>query len=353
MGDLYSDMPNLVDPGRRFGEFDGPAPQPLPMGVGIPSPYFPYEQQRGPPPSSYMQHSHSYSTSSGSSGYPWSTPSDSQASTLTPWSAATPFQSMPATPAPMFSGPAVAAMHPFVPVSITPDGFPRSPPDPREQEDDRRGSLSRRPSLRGPGAEASKRPPRDWRSDFSMNGPGFLGNLLTRSRSKSFVSGDFLQPKVTLNAYIRYVSNKPPMHYDLRRDANSLRFRALEHHISRWDLTRFACEPPLLNMRLVHAQLPWYIDVEADTNPTGVTLFDLFCAIQNSMLSPISFSDFYNIEMTNDLRDQIAASWAERCRTEAERNRGVFKVDYLMGKVIMEGITKGRDGLWEIKTRKL
>lgn len=225
MGDLYSDMPNLVDPGRRFGEFDGPAPQPLPMG--IPSPYFPYEQQRGPPPSSYMQHSHSYSTSSGSSGYPWSTPSESQASTLTPWSAATPFQSMPATPAPMFSGPTVA-MHPFVPVGVTADGFPRSPPDPREQEDDRSqwtvarydegaprralhrsstphsqtlsltsspssgGSLSRRPSLRGPGAEASKRPPRDWRSDFSMNGPGFLGNLLTRSRSKSVSGGTCL-----------------------------------------------------------------------------------------------------------------------------------------------------------------
>ncbi|KAL1939194.1 hypothetical protein VTO73DRAFT_10235 [Trametes versicolor] len=126
---------------------------------------------------------------------------------------------MPATPAPMLSGPAVAAMYPFVPVSITPDGFPRSPPDPREQEDDRRGSLSRRLSLRGPGAEASKRPPRDWRSDFSMDGPGLPGNFLTRSRSKPSVSGghgttDFLQPKVTLNAYIRYVSNKPPTHLE-------------------------------------------------------------------------------------------------------------------------------------------
>ncbi|OJT07433.1 Fructose-bisphosphate aldolase, partial [Trametes pubescens] len=50
MGDLYSDMPTLVDPGRRFDGFYGPAPPPLPMGVGIPNPYFPYEQQRGPPP---------------------------------------------------------------------------------------------------------------------------------------------------------------------------------------------------------------------------------------------------------------------------------------------------------------
>ncbi|KAI0821849.1 hypothetical protein BC628DRAFT_1412633 [Trametes gibbosa] len=274
-------------------------------------------------------------------------------------------------------------VHPFVPVGVGPDGFPRSPGR-NDREDvsaqwqverydegalQRRptgrsttphsltsspssgGSISRRPSLRGPGAEASKRPPREWRSDFSMNGPGFLGNLLTRSRSRSFGGGDFHHPKVTLNPYIRYVSSKPPMFYDLRRSANNLRFRALDHTLSSWDLTRFACEPPLQSMRLYHAQLPWYVTVEA-SNPAGVTLYDLFFAIQNYMLTPIEFGDFYNIEMNNDLRDQIAAAWAERCRNVGERNKGVFRVDYLMGKVVMEGIQKGKDGVWEIKTRK-
>ncbi|KAI0628632.1 hypothetical protein C8Q77DRAFT_1067797 [Trametes polyzona] len=285
----------------------------------------------------------------------------------------------------MFSVPQVAVPQSFIPVTVGPDGFPRSPPSRQEHEDSaaqwaveryddgahRRpplrsttphsltsspssnGSVSRRPSLRGPGSEGSKRPPREWRSDFSMNGPGFLGNLLTRSRSKSFGGGDLSHPKVKLNPYIHYVSSsKPPMYYDLRRSANSLRFRALEHQLSTWDLIRFACEPPLQSMRLFHAQLPWYIDVEADSNPAGVTLYDLFLAIQNALLRPITYADFHNVEMNNDLRDTIAAAWAERCRDAGERAKGVFRVDYLMGKVIMEGIQKGRDGLWEIKTRR-
>lgn len=176
----------------------------------------------------------------------------------------------------MLSCPAVAAMYPFVPVSITPDGFPRSLPDPWEQEDDRSqwtvarygegaprraphrsstphshtlsltsspssgGSLSRRPSLRGPGAEASKRPPRDWRSDFSMNGPGLLGNFLTRSRSKSSVSGGvryylYLFPTPHTDSTARHdrlpaaegdakrvhplCLEQAPVRYDLRREA--------------------------------------------------------------------------------------------------------------------------------------
>ncbi|KAI0765865.1 hypothetical protein BD413DRAFT_481826 [Trametes elegans] len=292
----------------------------------------------------------------------------------------------------MFTGPPVGVVQPFVPVGPGPgsDGWPRE----REREESapqswrhdrlddsyavvRRppsrsstphhpslslnsspssgsgGSLSRNASLRGPGAESAKRPPREWRSDFSMTGPGLFGALLTRSRSRSFAGNDISYPKVVLNAYIRYTSSRPPMHLDLRRSPNTLKFRALDHPLSRWDLTRFACEPPLPHMRLFHAQLPWYIDVDLGTNPAGVTLFDVFSAIHMCMMTPIVFGDFYNNEMSNDLRDQIAAAWAERCTSAEERNRGVRRVDFLMGKVVMEGIQKGRDGLWEIKTRKI
>lgn len=48
-------------------------------------------------------------------------------------------------------------------------------------------SLSRKTSLRGNAAEAMKRPPREWRTDFSLAGAGFLSGLLgNRARSKSF-----------------------------------------------------------------------------------------------------------------------------------------------------------------------
>ena len=56
----------------------------------------------------------------------------------------------------------------------------------------RGGSLSRKASigLHGHAAEALKRPPREWRADFTLVGNGLLSGLLgTRSRSKSLGGG--------------------------------------------------------------------------------------------------------------------------------------------------------------------
>ena len=97
--------------------------------------------------------------------------------------------------------------------------------------------------------------------------------------------------------------------------------------------------------------MPWYIDVGAQ-NPSGVTLYELFCAIYSCMSTQIQNADYYNVEMDREAREHVANAWAARCRTEEERAQGIKRVDYLMGRVIMEGIQKGKDGLWEIKTRK-
>ena len=142
------------------------------------------------------------------------------------------------------------------------------------------------------------------------------------------------------------------MYLDLRESPNELKFRALkDQRLGSWDLMRFVCEPPLPHMRLFHALLPWYIDVETQ-NPAGVTLFELFVAINASMLTQIGNADYYNVEMDAEARARGADAWAARCHNEEERAMGIRRVDYLNGRVIMEGIQKGRDGLWEIKTRK-
>ncbi|RPD60238.1 hypothetical protein L226DRAFT_471616 [Lentinus tigrinus ALCF2SS1-7] len=214
-------------------------------------------------------------------------------------------------------------------------------------------SLSRNASLRGGNAaEALKRPPREWRIDFSLSGAGFLSGLLgNRARSKSF-GGNGVQEKVVLHPYIRYNASKPPMHLDLRESPNAIKFRALKDRtLNNWDLMRFVCEPPLPVMRLYHERLPWYIEVEAQ-NPSGVTLYELFCAIHYCMWTQIQNADYYNVEMTTEARAHVAEAWAERCRTDEERAQGIRRVDYLMGRVVMEGIQKGKDGMFEIKTRR-
>ena len=157
---------------------------------------------------------------------------------------------------------------------------------------------------------------------------------------------------MVLHPYIRYNASKPAMQLDLRDSPNSLSFRALKgQRLTSWDLMRFVCEPPLPFMRLFHVHLPWYIDVEAQ-NPAGVTLFELFMALHSCMVRQIENADYYNVEMDAEARARVAEAWSARCHNEEERAQGIRRVDYLMGRVIMEGIQKGKDGLWEIKTRK-
>jgi len=142
------------------------------------------------------------------------------------------------------------------------------------------------------------------------------------------------------------------MHLDLRLNPSTLRFRALERDVNPWDLTRFACEPPVPVMRLYSSHYPWYIDAES-SNPAGVTLHELFSAIWVSMMTPISQGDYWNNEMDERARERIAEAWAERCEDDEERKKGVRRVDFLMGRVILEGLVRGKEGMWEMRMKKL
>jgi hypothetical protein len=106
-------------------------------------------------------------------------------------------------------------------------------------------------------------------------------------------------------------------------------------------------------MRLVHPRLPWYIDVHA-SNPTGVNLGDLFQAIWNCLRCPIQKADFLNDELSDSDRDKISHAWRVRCNGDAfEQGCGVRRVDFLRRHVVFEGLVKGRNGTWEMKTRKV
>ncbi|PCH35159.1 hypothetical protein WOLCODRAFT_107058 [Wolfiporia cocos MD-104 SS10] len=216
-------------------------------------------------------------------------------------------------------------------------------------------AVSRSRSVRSMSGELSKRPPREWRADFSMSksvGLGAsIGSFFTKARSASIPSSILDSPRAPkLHPYLRYTASNPPITFDLRLNPSTLRFRDLDRPINPWDLTRFACEPPLPQMRLYHANYPWYIDAES-SNPAGVTLNDLINAIWLSMMTPISHEDYYNNEMNQDTRDRIASAWQTRCPDKEELEKGVRRVDFLMDRVVFEGLAKGRGGMWELKTK--
>ncbi|THH23189.1 hypothetical protein EUX98_g7986 [Antrodiella citrinella] len=204
--------------------------------------------------------------------------------------------------------------------------------------------------------EDDKRPPRDWRLDFSMtrqNAFGAaLGQLLSpktrRVRSPSIRE---FGPKTTLHSWLRY-SSVPLMTLDVRDNTDGLRFRDLHRPVNEWDLTRFTCEPPIPSMRLFSDYFPWYIEVET-SNPTGITMYDLFRAIWISMQTQISHEDYHNCEMDERVRAQVADAYARRCQGEqAELSMGIRRVDFLMERIILEGFVKSRDGYYEMKLKR-
>lgn len=139
------------------------------------------------------------------------------------------------------------------------------------------------------------------------------------------------------------------MYLDLRLPPGTVRFRELQRNANSWDLMRFACEPPQPRMRLYHSQWPWVIDIVSQ-NPAGVTIGELLEGIWRCMQTPIAHADYWNNEMDERNREAVASAWAERtASSEEEQMRGVRRVDYLIGKTILEGIVKGKDGMWELK----
>ncbi|KAI0266257.1 hypothetical protein BC834DRAFT_986692 [Gloeopeniophorella convolvens] len=158
----------------------------------------------------------------------------------------------------------------------------------------------------------------------------------------------------TLDERIRFVTlREPPVLWDLRDDLSRVLFRELKRPVTGYDFTRFTTEPPTPYMKLYHTRLPWYIEVTT-TNGVGVTFHDLFTHIQRVLSSRIKNSDFYNNEITQEDREKISRAWKERCQyNQGEMGQGVKKVDYLMRDCIFVGLTRGREGMWEIKTRKV
>lgn len=221
MDDLYGDMPGLVDPQR----FDGGA---VPMNIGrnpfpgAPDPWY----NPGAQPHSFTAPG-AYPGIGPSSWGGYDSPSSQGTTMSMSWASSAMSTPMLGAPVPA----AIAMMPASFPVSS--EGWPRplagrgsadnTPPwKDRDVDDaaqsDRRflpaprahtplsrsislssspsstslsaGSLSRNTSLRGNAAEAQKRPPREWRADFSLSGTSILSGLLgTRGRSKSFGGG--------------------------------------------------------------------------------------------------------------------------------------------------------------------
>ena len=71
------------------------------------------------------------------------------------------------------------------------------------------------------------------------------------------------------------------------------------------------------------------------------------------MHTAISNKHYWNEELGELERAALAKAFWDRSRgVQEEVGRGIMRVDFLGRKVILMGFVKGRNGMWEMKTRK-
>ncbi|OAX35731.1 hypothetical protein K503DRAFT_696449 [Rhizopogon vinicolor AM-OR11-026] len=190
--------------------------------------------------------------------------------------------------------------------------------------------------------------PKSWRRGFKFKS-GF--SSLFRSRSVSRLPDESTDSAMlNLAPILQYDRGYPPVILDLRRSVSLLVFRGLDRHVFASDLMQPTTDPPTAFMRLYHTRLPWYIDVVPSVNGSYVMLGDLFTAICQALARRIRGEEYYNDVLDHEDREALRLAWDERCRSQEERMDGVKRVDFLRGKYIFEGLTRGKHGMWQLRT---
>lgn len=149
----------------------------------------------------------------------------------------------------------------------------------------------------------------------------------------------------------------PPIFLDLRfhplGTSSMLEFPYLHRPHNDLDFAQLATSPPAPELRLYHPRLPWYIDV-VQNHTNGVTVYDVLVQMFQQLDLPIAGKHWWNEEIDDVLRTKMTLEFNERTAGNKEEvGRGVKRVDFLRGRFIFEGLVKGRNGMWEMKTRKM
>jgi hypothetical protein len=86
----------------------------------------------------------------------------------------------------------------------------------------------------------------------------------------------------------------------------------------------------------------------------GVTVFDVLVQMFEQLDAPITGKHWWNEEIDDVMRGKMTGAYYERTSgSKEETMRGVKRVDFLRGKWVFEGLVKGRNGMWEMKTRRM
>jgi hypothetical protein len=72
------------------------------------------------------------------------------------------------------------------------------------------------------------------------------------------------------------------------------------------------------------------------------------------LMQPITGRHYWNEELEDVDRARLGSTFQERCRGDpAMIAAGVRRVDFLERRLDFEGLVRGKNGMWEIRTSKI
>ncbi|PFH48228.1 hypothetical protein AMATHDRAFT_42394 [Amanita thiersii Skay4041] len=130
--------------------------------------------------------------------------------------------------------------------------------------------------------------------------------------------------------------------------------------LSQEELAQQATHPPVYSIRIVCDEIPeWPIELNYDpesyreqtgmalTYPPPISLGDVLSAIHRKLQEKISHRDWHMLDERR--RFKISQAYTQRCASmgtleQLQKNEGVKKVDYLMGKNWFKGLVRTGEG---------
>jgi hypothetical protein len=156
---------------------------------------------------------------------------------------------------------------------------------------------------------------------------------------------------VQLHPLLRF-THSPVLNFDVTLSPSNI--STYHQGLSASALSEPASKPPLPSLTVISPHLPWSINVAAPYG-TFLTVFDVLDGIYRSLRANISSNDFRALRSQKD-QDRVTVAFEQRCKRtrerEAERRKGVRRVDFLMGNRKFTGLTSTNRGhdVWVLNT---
>ena len=177
-----------------------------------------------------------------------------------------------------------------------------------------------------------------------------------------YVSG-FAQDILLVNPPFNSLTAHPLLAYRPRRPSalfcdlrtrpgpeSELLIRALGRPANELDFFQLATSPPTQRLLIWHRKLPWKIKIECNSI-MGITIQDVLAEIYEQLRYPIAHDDFYTVGLISEDRELISEVFHERCNGDPnEILGGVRRIDFLGKEFCFVGLTRSRNGTFEMKT---